>query len=53
VSLKRDLGPQDQVKVDEYADAVRDVERRIEKAEQQSNLRAADPGAASGRTGCL
>src|SRR3989475_1351588 len=38
VSLKRDLGPQDQVKVDEYADAVRDVERRIEKAEQQSNL---------------
>src|SRR3989441_1750713 len=38
VSLKRDLGPQDQVKVDEYADAVRDVERRIEKAEQQSSL---------------
>ena len=38
VSLKRDLGPQDQVKVDEYADAVRDVERRIEKAELQSNL---------------
>jgi len=37
-SLKKDLGPQDQVKVDEYADAVRDVERRIEKAEQQSNL---------------
>src|SRR5256712_8679930 len=31
VSLKRDLGPQDQVKVDEDADAVRDVERRIEK----------------------
>ena len=38
VSLKKELGPQDQVKVDEYADAVRDVERRIEKAEQQSNL---------------
>src|SRR5256712_8384595 len=37
-SLKKDLGPQDQVKVDEYADAVRDVERRIEKAEQQSSL---------------
>jgi len=37
-SLKKDLGPQDQTKVDEYADAVRDVERRIEKAEQQSNL---------------
>ena len=38
VSLKKDLGPNDQTKVDEYADAVRDVERRIEKAEQQSGL---------------
>jgi hypothetical protein len=38
VSLKRELGPQDQTKVDQYADAVRDVERRIEKAEQQSGL---------------
>jgi hypothetical protein len=35
VSIKKDLGPQDQSKVDEYADAVRDVERRIQKAEQQ------------------
>src|SRR5678816_2338943 len=33
--LKRELGPGDQVKVDEYAGAVRDVERRIQKAEQQ------------------
>jgi hypothetical protein len=33
--LKRELGPGDQVKVDEYAEAVRDVERRIQKAEQQ------------------
>src|SRR5438477_5418096 len=32
--LKRDLGPHDQVKVDEYADAIRDVERRIQKAEE-------------------
>src|SRR6266705_3369560 len=38
VSLKKDLGPQDQTKLDEYADAVRDVERRIEKAEQQRDL---------------
>src|SRR2546427_3049692 len=38
VSLKKDLGPQDQSKVDEYADAVRDVERRIQKAEQQRDL---------------
>src|SRR6187200_3367213 len=37
-SLKRELGPQDQTKVDQYADAVRDVERRIVKAEQQSGL---------------
>ena len=37
-SLKRELGPQDQTKVDQYADAVRDIERRIEKAEQQSGL---------------
>jgi hypothetical protein len=33
--LKRELGPQDQVKVDEYAEAIRDVERRIQKAEEQ------------------
>ncbi len=32
--LKRELGPRDQVKVDEYADAIRDVERRIQKAEE-------------------
>ena len=28
-SLKKELGPEDQVKVDEYAEAIRDVERRI------------------------
>jgi len=37
-SLRKELGPQDQTKVDQYADAVRDVERRIEKAEQQSGI---------------
>ena len=36
--LKNELGPQDQVKVDEYAEAVRDVERRIQKAEEQSDV---------------
>src|SRR5579862_2525016 len=36
--LKRELGPQDQVKVDEYAEAVRDVERRIQRAEEQKDL---------------
>ncbi len=36
--LKRELGPQDQNKLDEFADAVRDVERRIQRAEEQSNI---------------
>jgi hypothetical protein len=38
LSLKKDLGPRDQVKVDEYAEAIRDVERRIERAEEQRDL---------------
>jgi hypothetical protein len=33
--LKLQLGPQDRVKVNEYTEAVRDVERRIQKAEGQ------------------
>ena len=37
-SLKQELGPQDQVKVNEYTDAVRDVERRIQMAERQSAI---------------
>jgi len=37
-SLKKELAPQDQAKVEEYSDAVRDVERRIEMAERQSNI---------------
>src|SRR5262245_11161194 len=37
-TLKRDLGPADQSKVNEYAEAVRDVERRIQKAEEQSDV---------------
>src|SRR5256885_6296462 len=36
--LKQELGPQDQGKVDEYTDAVRDVERRIQMAERQSAI---------------
>ena len=36
--LKQELGPQDQVKVNEYTDAVRDVERRIQRAEEQSDI---------------
>src|SRR5262252_2459199 len=37
-SLRKDLGAQDQTKIDEYTEAVRDVERRIKKAEQQTDL---------------
>jgi hypothetical protein len=33
--LRRELGPQDQAKVDEYTESVRDVERRIQMAEAQ------------------
>jgi hypothetical protein len=37
-SLRRELGPQDQLKVTEYTEAIRDVERRIQKAEEQVDL---------------
>lgn len=37
-TLKTELGPHDQSKIDEYTDAVRDVERRIQMAEKQSNI---------------
>ena len=36
--LRRKIGPQDQVKVNEYAEAVRDVERRIQLAEAQGEV---------------
>jgi hypothetical protein len=34
--LQRGLGSRDRAKLDEYFDAIRDVERRIQKAEEQS-----------------
>jgi hypothetical protein len=37
-SLRRDLGPGDQAKVNEFTDAIRDVERRIERAEEQRDV---------------
>ena len=41
--LKRELGPQDRAKVDEYSESIRDVERRIQKAQEQSDApRGAD-----------
>src|SRR5206468_2605165 len=37
-SLRKELGSQDQSRVDEYAEAVRDVERRIQRAEEQRDI---------------
>ena len=37
-NLKRELGAQDQTKVNEYTDAIRDVERRIQRAEEQRDI---------------
>ena len=39
--LNRRVGPRDRGKLTEYLEAVRDVERRIQKAEEQSSTRAA------------
>jgi hypothetical protein len=36
-ALRRDIGPKDRTKLEEYLDAVRDVERRIQLAERQSD----------------
>ena len=36
-ALQRGLGPNDQLRVNEYLEAVRDIERRIQKAEEQSD----------------
>ena len=36
--LRRELGPQDLTKVDEYTESVRDVERRIQRAEEQREI---------------
>ena len=36
-SLRKDLGPSDLVKLTEYTESVRDIERRVQKAEEQSS----------------
>jgi hypothetical protein len=41
-SLRTELGPQDRAKVEQYTEAVRDVERRIARAEQQVDLELPD-----------
>jgi hypothetical protein len=37
-ALRKELGVQDQAKVEQYTEAVRDVERRIQKAEEQRDI---------------
>ena len=37
-ALRQELGPRDRTKVEEYTEAIRDVERRIQKAEEQRDL---------------
>jgi hypothetical protein len=37
-ALRRELGPQDHVKVDEYTESIRDVERRIQRADEQRDV---------------
>jgi hypothetical protein len=37
-ALKREIGAQDQIKIEEYTTAIRDVERRIQLAEAQINI---------------
>ena len=37
-ALSREIGPQDQIKVEQYTEAIRDVERRIQKAEEQIDI---------------
>jgi hypothetical protein len=37
-ALRREIGAQDQIKVEQYTEAIRDVERRIQKAEEQIDI---------------
>jgi hypothetical protein len=36
--LRRELGPHDQARIEEYTESIRDVERRIQRAEEQRDL---------------
>ena len=37
-ALKREVGAEDNLKIEEYTEAVRDVERRVQKAEEQIDI---------------
>src|SRR5690606_8293857 len=47
-ALKREVGPQDKVRLDVYLDNVRETERRIERAERQANIDIEIPAAPVG-----
>jgi hypothetical protein len=36
--IRRQLGPEDQLRINEYTESIRDVERRIQRAEEQHDL---------------
>ncbi|MBI3208933.1 MAG: DUF1552 domain-containing protein [Candidatus Solibacter usitatus] len=40
--LQTELGPRDRAKLSEYLDAIRDIERRIQKAEQNADVKLPD-----------
>ena len=48
--LKREIGQADSLKVDEYLEGVRDIERRIERAEQQERYDVPGTGPARGHS---
>ena len=52
-SFLNDVGPSDRAKLSQYLDAIRDVERRIQIAEEQSNREVPNVRAAGWRPGFI
>ena len=46
--LQHDLGPQDRTRLGEYLENIREIERRIQKAEQQAHQKVDAPSAPTG-----
>ena len=51
--LKKELGPGDQLRVNEYTEAIRDVELRIQRAEEQKDVELPTDRPAAGRAACV
>jgi hypothetical protein len=47
-SLRRGLGPRDRVRLDDHLDNIREIERRIQRAEQQGDRELTVPAAPAG-----